>query len=933
VSGLCDFPTDEGTTCCAPASAPPAAPLRPSNVPNLEQIAYRIGTFGSFRRAMLDSLAQILPGWRQAEAGQDYATMFIELWAYIADVLTFYQERIANEAFIGTATQRDSLLRLAELIDYRASPGAAANALLAFKLGKDKVATVPIGLRVSSKPSAGKPAAIFETDAAIHAIAAHNAIPFAKEADANQFVKLDPGVLALLASGPPSDSAALEALFPELTTVLSSAGTRAAGQPMALGGGGGVPPPPQVRSVTFQGLNLRLRPGDWLLIDAPNWALQQITSSAADPVSKTTTVSWLETPEYEYGASDPPVYAFRDQALPFGHDVPDQTSLAQTLIDLGYQQKSAEQARDAARAPWQKTGLTLVVASNKETRLLGGGGGGGVPVPMLPEDANDPTVLYLDRVYDGVAPSAGDSPSIVALVSPVGPFWTEITGVAKVTDVHYGLRARVTELILKDAIPTATNNDRIYAARDTTVLVRSEPLTLANKRPLPDPVGGSVLLLEGVYRQLAPGQRIIVRGKRFDTSTIDAEDGMIETVSSDDTTGTTTVALHAPLGNQYFRAGTSLLANVAPASQGEKVKDEILGSGDGSAWQTYTLRKSPLTYVQAPAQASEAAVVSTLEVIVNGVMWSERPNLLDTGPADRVYITREDAAAKTSLTFADGISGVRPATGKDNIHARYRKGLGLAGNADVDAIAQLIDSVPGIQSVSNPEPAIGGADRESEAQIRTNAPAKLRTFNRAVAIDDFAGLALSFPGVAMASAAWQRDALVTGTARRTLSQPVIRLTIGTTNGKRLDVQGDYAGRLRRYLDSRRDVNVPLVLVDYDPVYIEMEATIDVDDVYGRQATLRAAIAALNFRANPDGSPAFFAEFGFGQSVHLSSVYAALQAVPGVRAATVTTLRRSDDDPTVFRSTIPVGPSARAVIANAPGLGNLVLTLGVGGFAD
>ena len=53
----------------------------------------------------------------------DYQTMFVELWAYLADVLTFYQERIANEAFLGTATQRDSLLRLVSLIDYRPSPG------------------------------------------------------------------------------------------------------------------------------------------------------------------------------------------------------------------------------------------------------------------------------------------------------------------------------------------------------------------------------------------------------------------------------------------------------------------------------------------------------------------------------------------------------------------------------------------------------------------------------------------------------------------------------------------------------------------------------------------------------------------------------------------------------------------------------------------
>jgi hypothetical protein len=105
--------------------------------------------------------------------------MFVELWAYLADVLTFYQERIANEAFITTATRRDSLLRLAELIDYRPGPGAGASALVAFTVQKDKAVTVPAGFRVGSKAAPGRAAAVFETSTAVKALADHNAIPVA----------------------------------------------------------------------------------------------------------------------------------------------------------------------------------------------------------------------------------------------------------------------------------------------------------------------------------------------------------------------------------------------------------------------------------------------------------------------------------------------------------------------------------------------------------------------------------------------------------------------------------------------------------------------------------------------------------------------------------------------------------------------------------
>jgi hypothetical protein len=161
------------------------APSSPSNPPGLSAIQYRIGTFTSFRRAMLAKVATpdlIAPvanpflGWHEGIDG-DYQTMFIELWAYLADILTFYQERIANEAFITTATQLDSILRLVSLINYRPRPGSGASGLVTFTVAKDTSLIIPARFRVGSRAQSGKPAAVFETSSSIAGSNDNNAIP------------------------------------------------------------------------------------------------------------------------------------------------------------------------------------------------------------------------------------------------------------------------------------------------------------------------------------------------------------------------------------------------------------------------------------------------------------------------------------------------------------------------------------------------------------------------------------------------------------------------------------------------------------------------------------------------------------------------------------------------------------------------------------
>ncbi|MFO0992818.1 MAG: hypothetical protein U1E67_12905 [Hyphomicrobiales bacterium] len=153
---------DPFCSCCQPSSA--ATPLPIFNRPGLSEIAFRIGTFATFREAMLESIAQeaALAGLTTRES-DDYAITFLELFAAVGDVLAFYNERIANELFLRTARERDSLLRLTRLIGYRLRPGLAAQTMLSFALDAGASARIRKGFKVMSVPGQDEKPQIFET--------------------------------------------------------------------------------------------------------------------------------------------------------------------------------------------------------------------------------------------------------------------------------------------------------------------------------------------------------------------------------------------------------------------------------------------------------------------------------------------------------------------------------------------------------------------------------------------------------------------------------------------------------------------------------------------------------------------------------------------------------------------------------------------------
>lgn len=131
--------------CCETERATTAI----TNRPGQNTLNYRLGTHPSFLRSMLEVLHRLrIPEGNNAgkypleklatRSSDDAALALLDAWAAVADVLTFYQERIANEGFLRTATERRSVLELARTIGYELSPGVAASTHLAFTVDDSK---------------------------------------------------------------------------------------------------------------------------------------------------------------------------------------------------------------------------------------------------------------------------------------------------------------------------------------------------------------------------------------------------------------------------------------------------------------------------------------------------------------------------------------------------------------------------------------------------------------------------------------------------------------------------------------------------------------------------------------------------------------------------------------------------------------------------
>jgi hypothetical protein len=1085
--------------CCEPPI--PAAPTAITNRPGLTAIAYRIGTFATFRSAMLHALRDELGlSDLTTRASDDYSITLLELWAAVADVLTFYQERIANEAFLRTALHRDSVLRLARLLDYRLRPGLAAETRLAFTIdpnqlpAKGNSVPIPVGVKVMSIPGPGEQPQFFETieeilgDARINALSALPVPalinPFAQGTTTATVLerpeslavgdrllffnaaglevkkvtaldRLDTPLGKRLSWEPAVQQAgavATAARVAKLLRPLRFFGVNAADSfqyydPGTLSGGGTWTSPPRWKnqplsfsfaagatSYPLDTIYEDLKAGTQLLVDTA-------TATAPDPL-RLVAITEVKQAKAALHANHPQQNTVTQLGLTrVIRDAPTVLSRTSSQLDI-FARSGTDSAlylgwTGSALQGWEPLGGILTGAPSAATMdasrlylFACGPGDALLTIGWNGSEWSDWKTIANDIVGKPAAASCGasrldvitrnksrtlthlfwngtswSSPAILdheVTSDPIavavswgtnridlfargldgalhhscwnGGTWGTWESLGGAIDEGIAIIARTTNRLdvfargldgalltigwnggewgawtelAADVVGTPAVSSRgasrldVFARNTRGTLTHlswngtawSQPAVLAGQ-VTSDPAAVSwdmnridlfVRGLDGGLKhswwdgtqwqgweglggglgsvqdrrqariyQIDPQE---IRFREFDYaaqisgSRITVTLGKLDDVEKKRTlllqapglaphvakvTGTARIAAvpgtapdhlaidFAPELPAPFPTGTTqVLGNVVRATHGQSIApEEILGDGNASAaFQSFSLRQAPLTYLSSSKQIQGE---STLSILVNGEKWTEVDSLYGQAPSARVYVLRQDDEGRTGVQFGDGLTGSRLPSGRGNIKAQYRYGLGLQGRVKMGQLSIPLTKPVGIKEVTNPAAAEGGADAEPRDAARRVAPSTVRTFGRAVSLADFETLTTASGEVAKASATWVWQSL----------QKAVHLTVAAQGGATLS--GEALGRLHARLDQARDPNHALLLGNYCQVPVTLSAKLFIADAYVREEVLVAAKQAL---------VAFFAfdNLALARSLHRSDIYAVLQAVPGVTA--------------------------------------------------
>ncbi|HYI96158.1 MAG TPA: hypothetical protein VEX68_21620 [Bryobacteraceae bacterium] len=863
-------PAEGLTNCSCCAGLAQETPQVLYNRSGLAAIAYRVGDRAQFKASMLARLHTLrsLNGLRTRD-DDDFTIALFDAFASMSDVLTFYTERIANEAYLRTATERLSVVELAQLIGYQPRPGVAASTWLAFTIedapgafGAALIAgtisqvvpevpptvTIDIGAKVQSIPGTGELPQTFETVEKIYARSDWNAMqarqtqPQTVSLQSGSFIlngainTLKVGDTLLLI-----DAQGHKALKPILNVaVAEDSKTTQVDVAVPSGSALGFLPATLTLPSLTEGKAYQVAPNTEL----NNQVVKQILNAQWDADELATLAKQQKWPLQELSAdinkqvaldskAAGNIFVFRQKIASFGYNAPVWGSLQPNLrFDSTYLGVSPA---ITLTAPFPTDWENFTLENRADAK-------------------NNIRNVFLDSSRPEVV--AG---SWIALRSPSDQpegnvAIAQVTSNAEVARTDFTLSAKVSRLRIQQAAALT-----LFPIRETVILCQSENLPLAEV-PIPDVIEGKTIVLNGACLGLAAGRRVAVSGERADLEGESAaEVRMLDKVVL--VGGFTVVTVDKALQYPYKRRTMRINGNLAQGTNGETV-NELLGNGDGSQpFQQFKLRQNPLTYVPA---ATPSGGKSTLEVRVNGVLWEEVPYLFGHGPAERIYSTRQDDDAVTWVMFGDGKTGARLPTGEGNVTAKYRKGIGLGGEVKANQLSQILQKPIGVRSANNPLPAGGAADPEILEDARRNAVLPITTFGRVVSLQDYQDFARAFSGVEKALATWTWSG----------EQRVVLLTVAGAKGAAISDGSALHSSLRKAIAAFSEPGVVPFLYTFDPVFFRVAGTVGVDSAYlidKVRADVEAALRkTFSFEARQ-----------FGQPVHPSEVVATIQAVDGV----------------------------------------------------
>lgn len=877
------------------------------NAPERSSLSYRLGTHHSFLRRMLERLPwQTVPDGPYAgtrplatlatHSERDPTVALLDAFAVVADVLTFYQERIVNEGFLRTATESRSVMELARSLGHELAPGLAASTWLAFTVddatGAPEQVVIEPGVRVLSIPGQDEFPQPFETQERLVA-----------RKEWNQLLPISsiPQELELGASG-----------------------------------------------LWLQGLQVNLAAGDSILIVGParetsasstQWELRTVSTVTPYPASDRTHLTFvpLEGSSSTAGSAmdGGRLYAMRHRAAVFGYNAPDWLLMPP---HVHYFYTKAHGSSENSTWPGFKVSLSdgKLPLDTLYPRILPG-------TWMLLCLANKE---YLYWIEDIQTDSRTDF-TLTARCSTVKlrPYPNAPTSVATTlpTEISGSFTARRELVVLGQGEELSLARRPFIDARWGTGILAPFP----NVPPSSDPDAfdqEDTVSLERMAPGMPEGRLLIISGKRLRarvlveggitlttsngvTASYERDDVLfvvtrpieqteaggpvahrwhlidargfvgtaklpegtlgLEPARMDDPTISEVVTLEStthtslltklrfsePPRYWYDRATVTLSGNVAVATHGETVR-EVLGSGDGSrSNQRFTLKRSPLTWVPA---ATPSGRRSTLELRVEGVLWHEVDSFHGQGPRSRVYVVQQDEQGHTTVVFGDGLRGARLPTGQENVAATYRIGLGSAGAVAAGKLMLFQTRPLGLRAVTNPLAATGAEPPDDGESARHDAPTSVLTLDRIVSVTDHETFAQSFAGIGKARAAFLRR----GRMQR------LHVTLALADGTPVPPDAVILEHLGAAMDAVRETTIAIELAGFQPLWFRVAATLRIAADH-RFENVAAAARQVLFEAFA------FERRAFGQGVSAAEVIALLQGVPGVEFVDLDGLARSD----------------------------------------
>lgn len=915
--------------CCAGIQI--ITPQLEANAPGLNAINYRVGTYATFYETMLARLSTLSLNIPSTDGSGSVQTVYplkqlttrepsdpsialLDAWAVVADVLTFYQERIANEGYLGTARERRSVLELARLVNYTLRPGVSASVYLAFTVQSGFSGTIPAGTRAQSVPGSGQMLQFYETSADLDVSDAWNdlqpRLTRPQVIASSGVAGLDPATLhALYFQGLTTnlklgdgviivgDSAVLrvvDKVTPQATEqrthvhfneVSSTSPTpSAAAAVSAASSTSTVPPLARLDSIVGKlALPPSLQPPNSIRLPR---AVRQVFAPESDtaprllaefhPAAASTLYqAWAGiTPTTSLAG----VYAARVKCGIFANNFAGAVSVTQT------ETRTIKRDQSPGVSLTTDTTFTLPTLGDAVRDLISGDALTGLPLDAVYDQITAGSPVAIARpVLDLKGNATGQTLTTTHTVESVQTISREtVTVDASGTPVATGYTAKVTQLSLNPQwLSDVTDPDAFQTDLTSTLLLRgtviytqAEELVLAEK-PVYSDVRGSTIVLDGLYSGLESGRWVIVSGNRTDipgtTGVPASELVMIAGVSQETPLPGDTVHTSLNLANSlaytYDRSTVTIYGNVAAATNGQTVGD-VLGNGDASqAFQTFALHQEPLTYLSA---STPAGAQSTLTVTVNEIAWEETDDLSALGPNDHAYITLTDNSAQTSVIFGNGENGARVPTGTANVKAVYRYGIGSAGNVDAQQISQLATHPLGLQSVINPLPATGGADPDSASQARGTTPLAVKALDRLVSVQDYADFSRTWAGIGKAAS------VKLSNGRR----QVVFITIAGVEDIPIATTSDLYQNLVQALQQFGDPQQPILVGVRNVKLLVIEAGIQVLPGYQFEDVEPNVRAALLDTFS-------FDQRNLGQTAFLSEAISAMQAVGGVAFVNVT----------------------------------------------